>query len=534
MGKIKRALISVYNKSGVVDLAKVLKNEFNIEILSTGGTAKILEQNGIEVIKVEDYIQTPEMFDGRVKTLHPKIEGGILMRQELSKDLQDAKKYGILPIDLVVCNLYPFWEAINNPRNTVKDNLEMIDIGGPTMIRSAAKNYYNVVVVSDPIQYPSIIEELRLNNGDVSLETRVKLAKSVFETMAVYDGSIAEYLNRIINPSEKMPDFLFRAYKKVQNCRYGENWEQNAAYYRDLNAKVGLHNFEQLHGKEISFNNYLDIDACVQLLLDFGTNEYLCAIFKHTNPNGVAIDYKSQLEATKRALSCDPLSAFGGIFGFNKIVEKETVEFLINEKKMFIEVIVAPDYEEDALKILKSKKDLRILIYKNMFEMKDLFFSRLEIRGTLGGALFQDYDCGPIIKTWDVKTTRNVTESEKKALIFAYRVSKFAKSNSAVFAKEYDTGIYTIGIGSGQQSRVHVVKLAAEKAKEFGHGEELIGSVTGTDSFFPFPDGLIAAADAGAKAIINPGGSIRDDLCIEEANKRNISLVFCGKRVFKH
>ncbi|MHA1341045.1 MAG: bifunctional phosphoribosylaminoimidazolecarboxamide formyltransferase/IMP cyclohydrolase [Promethearchaeota archaeon] len=534
MVKIKRALISVYNKAGVVDFAKILKEEFDIEILSTGGTARILKQNGIDIIRVEDYTQSPEMFDGRVKTLHPKIEGGILMRQDLEKDVKDAEKYGIPAIDMVICNLYPFWEAISNPKNTLKDNLEMIDIGGPTMIRAAAKNYHNVVVVSDPAQYPLIIKEMRKSSGDVSLNTRLKLAKSVFETMAVYDGTIAEYLNNISNPDAKMPEFLLRAYKKVQDCRYGENWDQNAAYYKDLNAKVGLHCFKQIWGKEISFNNFLDIDSCVQLLLDFGPDDYLCAIFKHTTPNGVAIDFKTQLEATKRALSCDPLSAFGGIFGFNKVVEKDTADFLINEKNMFIEVIIAPNYEEEALNILKKKKNIRILKYKDMFKSKDLFYSRPEIRGTLGGALIQDYDCGPIIKSWDLKSSRPVSEQEKKALIFAYRVCKWAKSNSAVFAKEYNTGIYTLGIGSGQQSRVHVVKLAAAKAKEFGHEKELKGSVMGTDSFFPFPDGLIAAAEAGAKAIIHPGGSIRDNLSIEEANKRNISLVFCGKRVFRH
>ncbi|MCP4761631.1 MAG: phosphoribosylaminoimidazolecarboxamide formyltransferase, partial [archaeon] len=243
---------------------------------------------------------------------------------------------------------------------------------------------------------------------------------------------------------------------------------------------------------------------------------------------------KSQLEATKYALSCDPLSAFGGIYGYNKKVEKDTADFLINEKKMFVEVIIAPEYDEDALKILKTKENMRILVLKDMFQLKDSFYSRPELRCTLGGMLVEEYDCGPIIKEWEVKSKKTISESEKHALIFAYRVCKWAKSNSAVFAKEYDTGVYTLGIGAGQQSRVHVVKLAIRKANEFGHSDAMKGSVMGTDSFFPFPDGLIAAAEAGAKAILHPGGSIRDNLSIEEADNREISLAFCGKRVFRH
>ncbi|MHA1819960.1 MAG: bifunctional phosphoribosylaminoimidazolecarboxamide formyltransferase/IMP cyclohydrolase [Promethearchaeota archaeon] len=528
---IRRALISVYNKSGVVDFAKALQDEFDVEILSTGGTARALERAGIKIIKISDYTGSPEMFDGRVKTLHPKVEGGILLRN-IEKDLQDAEKYGIPPIDLVVCNLYPFWDAIKNQENDLMANLEMIDIGGPTMIRAAAKTFPRVTVICEPEQYNVVLEEMRKNKGATTYNTRMKLAKYVFETMSIYDGTIAMYLDKKLYPEAKMPEFLFRAYKKVQDCRYGENWDQDAAYYRDLNAKVGLFSFEQIHGKELSFNNFLDIDSCVQALLDFGEDNYSCLIFKHTTPNGIAIDKNNQLEATKRALSCDPLSAFGGIYGFNKIVSKETADFLINEKKMFIEVIIAPDYDPQALEILKSKKNLRILKLPEFFKLKSEFYARPELRGTLGGMLVQNYDSGPIIKSWELKSNRPVSESEKEALIFAYRACKWAKSNSAVFAKEYETGVYTIGIGAGQQSRVHVVKLAAQKAREFGH--DLKNSVMGTDSFFPFPDGLEAAVEAGAKAIINPGGSIRDDLSIQKANELNISLVFCGKRVFRH
>ncbi|MHA1728995.1 MAG: bifunctional phosphoribosylaminoimidazolecarboxamide formyltransferase/IMP cyclohydrolase [Promethearchaeota archaeon] len=533
MNEIKRALISVYDKAGVVDFAHVLQDEFNIEILSTGGTARKLTEAGIKIVKVSDYTGSPEMFDGRVKTLHPKIEGGILMR-DIEKDKEDAKKYDVPPIDMVVCNLYPFWSAIADPKNDLDANLEMIDIGGPTMIRAAAKSYKRVTVIADPSQYDSVLKEMRENNGETSLKIRQQLARHVFETTAIYDGTIAEYLEKEANQDLKMPEFLFRVYKKVQDCRYGENWDQDAAFYRDMNAKAGLDNFKQIWGKKISFNNFLDVDSCVQILLDFGPENYLCAILKHTSPNGVAVDYKSQLEATKRALSCDPLSAFGGIYGFNKKVEKKTAEYLINEKNMFVEVIIAPDYDDKALEILKQKKNMRILLLKDMFNYKKDFYARPELRSTLGSMLVQKYDSGPIVKDWDVKTKKGVSESEKYALLFAYRVCKWAKSNSAVFAKEYDTGVYTLGIGAGQQSRVHVVKLAVQKAEEFGHSKAMKGSVMGTDSFFPFPDGLIAAVEAGAKAILHPGGSIRDNLSIEEADKRGIALIFCGKRVFRH
>lgn len=531
MGKIKRALISVYDKSGVVDFAKQLQEDFNVEILSTGGTGRMLEKNGIKIIKVSEYTKSPEMFDGRVKTLHPRIEGGILMRQGLEKDLKDAEKYDVPPIDMVVCNLYPFWDAIAKEGNTLDDNLEMIDIGGPTMIRAAAKNYPSVTVIADPTQYDAILKEMHENDGQTSLEFRQKLAQHVFESTAIYDATIANYLSKQIQ-KEGSPEFLYRAYKKIQDCRYGENWDQDAAFYRDMNAEVGIHSFEQLWGKKISFNNFLDIDSCVQTLLDFGPENHCCAIFKHTTPNGIAIDFDSQLKATKHALSCDPLSAFGGIYGFNEKVKKETADFLINNKNMFVEVMVAPDYEDEALEILKQKKNMRILKLPNFFELKDKFYSRLELRSTLGGVLVQDYDTADVVKEWAVKSKRPVSESEKFALIFAYKACKWAKSNSAVFAKEYETGVYTQGIGAGQQSRVHVVKLAAQKAEEFGH--DLEGSVMGTDSFFPFPDGLEAAVEAGAKAILNPGGSIRDDLSIEKADELGVSLVFCGKRVFRH
>lgn len=550
--KVKRALVSVFDKAGIVDFVRQLVTQFNVEILSTGGTAKALEKAGIPYTQVSDYTKSPEMFDGRVKTLHPKIHGGLLMRRDNTKDVEDAKKNNIEPIDMVVCNLYPFSQVIAKVETTLDEAIEMIDIGGPTMIRSCAKAYPYAVVLINPAHYPTVIQEMQATNGSVSEKTRMMLSQEVFATMALYDATVANYLSKkysqlyastdikgteedkkfALNKAEKFPDLLVKLYKKVQLCRYGENWDQDGAYYRDLAAKVGLHSMVQLHGIEISFNNFLDIDACVQMLLDFGTDHYVTAILKHTNPNGIAIDTKSQLESCKRAFSTDPLSAFGGVWGFNKTLTLEVADFIVNKEKIFVEVLIAPDYDPKALEILKTKKNMRVMKCNDLLQRHTDAYSLLESRSVLGGALLQDYDVGSVVKTWDVKTVRPVSESEKNALIFAYKVCKWAKSNSAVFVKEYETGVYTQGIGAGQQSRVHVVKLAAQKAREFKH--DLKDSVMGTDSFFPFPDGLEASVEAGAKAVLNPGGSVKDADVIKRANELNVSLVFCGKRVFKH
>lgn len=533
MNKIRRVLISVYEKQGIVEFAKALKQKFNVEILSTGGTGKLLEKNGIKITKISEYTGTQEMFEGRVKTLHPKVEGGILFRRYKDDDVKDAQKYNIPPIDMVVCNLYAFKEAIEKPNATLEYALEMIDIGGPTMIRAAAKNFPDVIVVPDSKYYNQILDELTEKDGTISKETRMALAKEVFMIMADYNAAIAQYLGSLLNDTV-LPEKLIKSYQKVSETRYGENWDQQAAYYRDLNSKYGLHNLNQIHGKKISFNNYLDIDSCIQMLLDFGNEQFVTAILKHTSPNGIAIDKESQLTSVKKAFSTDPLSAFGGIWGFNKELSEEVANFIINEENIFIEVIMAPSFHPKALDILKQKKNMVILNLGDILEKREEFYKQLEIRSVLGGVLVQEYDSKPVIKEWKVVSEKKVTESEKEALIFAYKVSKWAKSNSACFAKTYDTGIYTIGIGAGQQSRVHVVKLAAQKAIEFGHKNELKGSVMGTDSFFPFPDGLEAAIEVGAKAIINPGGSIRDDQVIKRANELDTALIFCGKRVFRH
>jgi len=533
MKKIERALISVFDKNGVVEFAKVLADEFKIEILSTGGTSKLLQSNNINVINISDYTQSPEIFDGRVKTLHPKVEGGILLRRDNKQDLEEAKKNKIKPIDMVVCNLYDFKEAISKANISLNEALEMIDIGGPTMIRAAAKNFKDVVVVSNPEHYPRIVEEIR-EQGGISPKTRASLAQEVFIKMAEYNTTIANYLQSYHQPEISFSNKLVKIYEKVQDCRYGENWDQSAAYYKDVNMDEGLHTIKQISGKEISFNNYLDIDSCMQILLDLDNSYYTTAILKHTSPNGVAIDKKDLLNSVKMAFKTDPMSAFGGVWGLNKPISEKIADFIVNKEKIFIEVLMAPSFEPKALNILKQKENMILLEFGDFLSKREKLYDKPELRSVLGGVLVQDYDYKPVIKNWRVVSNRDIDNNEKEALIFAYKISKWAKSNSACFVQTHDNGIYTIGIGAGQQSRVHVVKLAVQKAIEFGHKDELRDSLMGTDSFFPFPDGLEVAAKAGAKAIINPGGSIRDNLVIKKANELNCALVFCDKRVFRH
>ena len=534
MKKIERAIVSVFDKTGVVEFVKMLVQEFNVKILSTGGTGGLLKESGIPYEKISDYTGSPEMFDGRVKTLHPKIEGGILYRRKLQADVEDAKKYEIPPIDMVICNLYQFREAIAKPGISLSEALEMIDIGGPTMIRAAAKNFPDVVVVPNAKYYDQIINELKESNGMISDKTRALLAREVFTIMADYNATIAKYLQNYYEPENKFGNQIVKVYNKIQDCRYGENWDQQAAYYRDTSMKYGLDDFNQLGGKKISFNNYLDINACIQILLDYGTDHHVTAILKHTSPNGLALDKNSQIESVQMAFSCDPLSAFGGIWGMNKKLIANAADFIINKENIFVDVLMAPSFEDEALEILKQKKNLTILEFGDFLEKRDEIYKDLELRSILGGALIQEYDSKPVIKEWNVVSKRKINQNEKEALIFAYKASKWAKSNSACFVQTSDNGFYTIGIGAGQQSRVHVVKLAVQKALEFGHEKELKNSVMGTDSFFPFPDGLEVAVNAGAKAIINPGGSMRDDAVIKRADDLNCALVFCGKRVFLH
>ena len=371
MKKIERVLVSVFDKSGVLDFVKILANDFGVEILSTGGTGRLLEENGIEVIKISEYTESPEMFDGRVKTLHPKIHGGILYRRNLEKDNTDAKKFNVPSIDMVVCNLYQFKETISKPNVNLLEALEMIDIGGPSMLRSAAKNFPDVIVVPHSKYYNQIIKELEENNGTITEKTRAMLAQEVFVIMADYNAAIANYLQNYYNPDIKLGNKIVKVYEKVQDCRYGENWEQSAAFYRDTSSNYGLHNFKQLGGKEISFNNYLDIDSCVQMLLDFNPEHHVTAILKHTSPNGMAIDRKNQLKSVQMAFSCDPMSAFGGIWGVNKELKTEVADFIVNKKNIFVDVILAPSFELEALEILKQKQNMRILKLVDLLDKRD-------------------------------------------------------------------------------------------------------------------------------------------------------------------
>ncbi|MFX1448357.1 MAG: bifunctional phosphoribosylaminoimidazolecarboxamide formyltransferase/IMP cyclohydrolase, partial [Promethearchaeota archaeon] len=400
MKKIERAIISVFDKSNIVEFVRSL-TKFGIKILSTGGTGRLLTENGINFEKISDYTSSPEMFDGRVKTLHPKIEGGILFRREFKKDYEDALKYNIPPIDMVVCNLYQFKEAIAKPEVTLTDALEMIDIGGPTMIRAAAKNFPDVVVVPNTKHYSEIIEELE-QLGGISDKTRAKLAQEVFIIMADYNATIANYLQNYFNPDQIMKANIFNSYEKIQDCRYGENWDQAAAYYKDLSCIEGLHNLKQIGGKQISFNNYLDIDACIQMLLDFDRNQFVTAILKHTSPNGIAIDKFDQLQSIKMAFKTDPLSAFGGIWGVNKELTANAADYIINKEKIFVDVLLAPSFENEALDILKQKKDMRIIEFGDLLEKRELIYKNHEIRSVLGGILVQEYDYKPIIKEWNV------------------------------------------------------------------------------------------------------------------------------------
>jgi len=433
MKKIERAIVSVFDKESIVDFVKSLRT-LGVKILSTGGTGKLLKENNIDFERISDYTDSPEMFDGRVKTLHPKIEGGILYRRNLKKDVDDAIKYNIPPIDMVVCNLYQFKEAITKPNITLAEALEMIDIGGPTMIRAAAKNFPDVVVVANSKHYDKILNELN-EAGGISDETRATLAQEVFTIMADYNAAISNYLQRYYHPDQIMKPSIFNAYEKIQDCRYGENWDQSAAYYRNLSCNYGLHNLVQLGGKEISFNNYLDIDACIQMLLDFDNNQQVTAILKHTSPNGIAIDKIDQLTSIKMAFKTDPLSAFGGIWGVNHQLTTEVADFIVNKENIFVEVLMAPSFEAEALEILRQKKNMRILEYGDLLHKRDLIYENYDIRGVLGGILVQEYDYKPIIKEWKVVSKKQVSEEEKEALIFAYKVSKWTKSNSACCAQ---------------------------------------------------------------------------------------------------
>ncbi len=513
MTTVKRALVSVSDKSGVVEFARALA-ALGVEIISTGGTAKLLEKEGVRVTQVSAYTGFAEMLDGRVKTLHPKIHGGLLARRDDPAHVAAIGAAGIPPIDLLVVNLYPFAATVADPQCRLEDAIENIDIGGPAMLRAAAKNYAGVAVLVDPADYPGILAELRA--GGVSKATRFALAHKAFAHTAAYDGAIASYLTSL---DAKFPDVLTLQLQKLQDLRYGENPHQSAALYRDARpVPGGIAQYTQLQGKELSYNNIADADAAWECVKSF--SEPACVIVKHANPCGAATG-TSLLQAYESALRCDPVSAFGGIIAFNRALDRATAEAF---GKQFAEVAIAPRVEPEARKALAGKANLRLLEVPLAHEAQRHDYKRVG-----GGLLVQSTDAS-VLNEADLKvvTRKRPTEAQQRDLLFAWRVAKFVKSNAIVFCRDRAT----LGIGAGQMSRLDSVRVAAVKARDAKL--ELAGSVVASDAFFPFRDGLDALADAGAAAVIQPGGSVRDAEVIAAADERGIAMLFTGMRHFRH
>lgn len=511
---IKRALISVSDKRGIVDFAKELSN-LEVVVLSTGGTAKLLRESGINVIDVSEYTDFPEIMDGRVKTLHPLIHGGILARRDKKEDIDTMDRLGIKPIDLVVVNLYPFEATIKKESVSLEEAIENIDIGGPTLLRASAKNYKDVIVIVDPDDYSSIIEDIK--KGEVSIERRFELAKKVFSHTARYDALIAEYFSKLSEPPSAFREKWTLPLKIVHNLRYGENPHQKASLY-SLNEKPSLIDAEVLQGKEMSFNNYLDTHSAVLLAAEF--NEPVCVIVKHNNPCGVATGDNLQ-DAYKKAFACDPVSAFGGIIAFNRSVDRKTAEDVI---LTFYEVIIAPDFEPEALEVFGTKKNLRVIKFPELKEKITPF--GFDLKRILGGFIVQQWDkIDDEFAQAKVVTKRKPTDEEWKALKFAWKVCKHVKSNAIVYAKEDRT----VGLGIGQTSRVFSAKIGAMHALS-----PLKGTVVASDGFFPFRDNIDVLAQNGITAIIQPGGSVRDQEVIDAANQYGIAMVLTGIRHFRH
>lgn len=512
MKKIERALISVSDKTGIVEFAKSLTSR-GVEILSTGGTHKLLSEQNIPVKKVEDYTQFPEMMDGRVKTLHPKIHGGILARKNSHEDLQSMKDHQIDSIDLVVVNLYPFEATISKPNIELAVAIENIDIGGPSMLRAAAKNYIFTAPVVDANDYELIIQQMDEHNNDLTDGFRYELLVKVFTHTAHYDSLIANYFTKLSNKSA-FPPYLQISSKLNESLRYGENAHQSAAYYGRFDQY-----FEKLHGKELSYNNLVDIQAAVELIEEF--TEPTAAIIKHTNPCGVA-SASNLTDAYNLAFETDKQAPFGGIITFNKPLDMKTAEMV---SEIFSEIIIAPDFPDDVLAFLKKKKDRRLI--KQLKRVTGTY--PYQIKSIAGGYLIQTPDHQPLeSNNLKVVTNRKPDSAEMKNLLFAWHVVKHVKSNAIVFAGNQRT----LGIGAGQMSRVDSSKLAIWKAGEASLS--LSGSVLGSDAFFPFADGVIEAAKAGVRAIIQPGGSVRDQEVIDAANEHGLAMIFTGVRHFKH
>lgn len=571
--KIKRALISVSDKKGIIEFAKELA-KFNVEIISTGGTAKTLRDAGLQVTDVSEVTGFPEMMDGRVKTLHPKIHGAFLALRENEEHQKAMQTHDIKPIDLVVVNLYPFEQTIEKEGVTLAEAIENIDIGGPAMIRSASKNYQDVLVVTNPELYDKVIEELKKNSGSVSFSLRQTFATLAYLTTSTYDAAISDYLTERLsdkefeflekyhpdaeNPfyqmfksmefneenfdeedfdddefddetedfsqnghpaeEELFPEYDYVDFDKVSDLRYGENPHQSAALYVNDDGEIGgIANAELLHGKEMSFNNYVDANAAWDLVNEF--SDRACAIIKHTNPSGVGVG-ETNLEAYKRALATDTVSAFGGIVAFNKSVDAEAAKAV---SEIFTEVIVAPEFDEEALEILMQKKNLRILVADNLIERG------LEYKQISGGFLVQEFDEYKLSESdLTVVTKRKPSEEEVRAMLFAWKVCKHVKSNAIVLTNENQT----VGVGAGQMNRVDSVRIAGTRAERSGLG--IKGTVLASDAFFPFRDGIDECAKLGISAIIQPGGSVRDDETIKAADEHNLAMVFTKIRHFKH
>jgi phosphoribosylaminoimidazolecarboxamide formyltransferase/IMP cyclohydrolase len=516
--KIRRALISVSNKEGLVELCSELVNKFGIEIISTGGTLKTLLEGGVKAIDISEYTGFPEMMDGRVKTLHPKVHGGILARREIDQKVMDDN--GIKGIDLVVVNLYPFVETISKPETTLEVAIENIDIGGPSMLRSAAKNNKYVGVIIDPKDYNLVLEEMQKSKGCLSQDTRSKLATKAFTHTAAYDTAISGYLSS--NYEEDFPDKVFSKYQIKEVLRYGENPHQKAAFYTDLtNNKInGISSSSQLQGKQLSYNNIADTDAAYECVKAF--HEPTCVIVKHANPCGIATDQNITV-AYEKAFASDSTSAFGGIIALNRELNKETADRII--KNQFVEVIIAPGATKEALEITKTKENVRVLDTEEL-GLQARGFKYLSVTN---GLLIQETDNGIVTKNdLFVASRRQPSDLEIENCLFAWKVCKFVKSNAIVYTKDNQT----IGIGAGQMSRIDSAKIAASKAKEGGFQTE--GCSMASDAFFPFRDGIDAAAEIGISSIIQPGGSMRDNEVIEAADEANMAMLFTGVRHFRH
>ncbi|EQC01903.1 bifunctional phosphoribosylaminoimidazolecarboxamide formyltransferase/IMP cyclohydrolase [Photorhabdus temperata] len=523
---IRHALLSVSDKSGIVEFAKALSQR-GVELLSTGGTARLLADSGLKVTEVSDYTGFPEMMDGRVKTLHPKVHGGILGRR--GQDDEIMERHQISPIDMVVVNLYPFAQTVAKPDCTLEDAVENIDIGGPTMVRSAAKNHKDVAIVVNSNDYERIIEEMDNNQGSLTQSTRFDLAIKAFEHTAAYDSMIANYFGKLVppyygdvtQPSGRFPRTLNLNFTKKQDMRYGENSHQDAAFYIEENiSEASIATATQLQGKALSYNNIADTDAALECVKEF--SEPACVIVKHANPCGVAIG-KDIHEAYDHAFKTDPTSAFGGIIAFNRELDTKTAQAIID--RQFVEVIIAPSINEDALPILATKQNVRILV-SGEWETR---VAGLDFKRVNGGLLVQDRDLGMVTTdSLRVVSKRQPTEQEMKDALFCWKVAKFVKSNAIVYAKND----MTIGIGAGQMSRVYSAKIAGIKAAD--EGLEVQGCAMASDAFFPFRDGIDAAAAVGVSCVIQPGGSIRDDEVIAAADEHGLAMIFTGMRHFRH